>query len=69
MTRTVSKVLMNREDYNQPLIDTCMSVHKMGGSFSITNVLESGGIWYTIYTIDWPEYTPQNSHCDLCAML
>lgn len=55
MTQTVSKVLMNRQEYNDPMIDTCMAVTKLGGSFSITNVCEAGHVWFTVYVINWPD--------------
>ncbi len=58
MVTTVSKVLMNRPDYNEPMIEICMKVSSIGGSFSIQNVYEIG-TWYTIYTINWPNNDPK----------
>ena len=54
MIETKSVVLMNRLDFNNPLIDSCKAAEKAGGYFSINNKFLNGD-WVTEYVISWPD--------------
>ena len=44
------KVLMNRQDYVEPILEQCRAVAKEGGSWEVENVWTEGS-WFSLFKI------------------
>lgn len=53
-----SKVLLNRAEFTQPLIDEVKRVAALGGSFSMETRYSDN--WYLHVTINYPDGVQQN---------